>query len=130
MKDWNCYSANTIGYPSKSDYRDQLIAEINNRPLTAAARTAALATVPERVRDWFNEAILPYRQEQARLNSEFWADCRADLGYDKFLDVKGISRLEAHAWEDGHSAGYSEVYGELSKLVSLIEDIKGHIRKV
>lgn len=58
-----------------------------------------------------------YGEETARLTAQFKADLFEDLGIS---DHPMREKLYSKAWEDGHSAGFSEVYNVASDLVDLI----------
>lgn len=125
MKDFDYYSDRNVKaeYPDRRGYKKKLIEEIDNTPMTTDQRTAAMSKVEQRVREWFNEAVKPYYKERNRLAEEFWKDAREELGYDQYLNDDGVRALEAKAWEDGHSAGFSEVFCHLQELESFVEDI-------
>lgn len=57
-----------------------------------------------------------YHDEVNRLKKEFWDDARRELGYDLFLTEKGCKILEDKAWEDGHYAGFGNVFACLDDL--------------
>lgn len=121
MKDFDYYRyrADEV-LPSLSEKKRELIYDIDQQRLTAEERRVALADAPIKARAWFNEAIKPYREAERKLQEEFWADCREDLGYDKFLGPKGVAALEGKAWEDGHAHGFYDVYNHLSELCDLV----------
>lgn len=50
-----------------------------------------------------------YRETFAKIESQFWNDLYADLGWDK-LPKEVASEKASAAWEQGHSFGYNEVY--------------------
>lgn len=112
---------NNITYPSRIEYRKRLISEINDTPLTVADREAKMNMVNGLVNAWWSEAARPYNEEEARLLTLFWADCRADLGYDAFLNATGVAAVENKAWADGHANGLSSVYERLSDYVELLD---------
>lgn len=122
MKDWKYYSTPVFpycGFKEEQEYREKIIAEINDVPMTASEREAALKEVTARVRKYRQEQNKPYKEAQAKLDQEFWQDARDELGYAEFLSAEGVSAIEAKAWEDGHISGYSEVYSHLADLVDL-----------
>lgn len=123
MKSFDYYSTNSVEYPNQSEYRKRLVQVINDTPMTAAERDEALEWVHEEARIWFKEAVKPYREEAARLEREFWQDCRGELGYDSFLNSDGVAALEYAAYERGHSAGYSDIYCCLIELAELAEKL-------
>ena len=55
--------------------------------------------------------------------NEFWQDAREELGYEKLYSTEGLNALENYAWQEGHSAGWSEVWGYLVDLVELAEKL-------
>lgn len=126
MKDWDYYSKPKAAYFSFEEekaYKQKLTDEINESKMTAAERTKALAELKGKVRQYETEYNKPYKEEQAKLTDEFWADAREELGYESFLDEDGVTALESKAYEDGHSSGYSEVFCVLGNLVEFAEAI-------
>lgn len=125
MKDWSYYKTVSIPYPDRNAIRGEMINEINQNRLTADERKAELNAVSARVSDWFKEAIKPYNEEIKNLEEEFWADCREEFGYDQYLNEEAVKVLEHQAYEDGHSAGFPEIYACLSSLSDLAEKLTG-----
>ena len=128
MKDWEYYStpkAAFFGYEAQKAYRDKIVAEIDNAPLTAADRRAAMDGVKKRVRDYITEMNKPYHAEMRQLQDEFWKDAQRELGYCEWLDNNGVSIIESKAWEQGHAGGLSEVYYHLCELCGFLTDIRG-----
>lgn len=127
MKDWLYYSKpnhlSYFGWEEQKAYKASLLAEINETPMTAAERKEALAAVRCRVNQHATEQNRPYRTAEAALEREFWLDARAELGYDKFLTPEGVAALEAKAWDDGHSSGFSEVFFCLGDLTDFCHRI-------
>lgn len=64
-----------------------------------------------------------YGIERANKEREFWDDARETLGYKEKFNSDQISAIEYKAWENGHSAGYSEVYWHLQDLVEFVSDV-------
>lgn len=60
---------------------------------------------------------------------EFWKDAREELGYDKFLNADGVSCLESKAYEEGHSAGFSEVFLCLGDLTEFARQIIASVQQ-
>jgi hypothetical protein len=60
-----------------------------------------------------------FQEYNGRPTHLFWTDARKELGYDKLFAKEGVQALENHAWQEGHSAGFSEVWGYLVDLVEL-----------
>lgn len=58
-----------------------------------------------------------YRDEKGNIPNFFYI-VKKDLG---ILDNPKADRLMSIAWEDGHSAGYHEVYNKARELVELIQ---------
>lgn len=128
MKDFKYYSTVPVLYPDRNEYAKSLRDRINNNLMTAKQREDALANVDRDTAAWFLKQSLPYNAAQAALENEFWADCRKDLGYDELLTDDGCNALEGEAWNRGHSAGFSEVYGELMNLVALTQILAKNIK--
>lgn len=123
MKDWDYYSIIDAKYPCRGDYKRSLIERIENTPMTKAERDEQMGSLSRAVNEWFMEAVKPYNAEVARKTGEFWADARAELGYDKLFTAKGVAALEHAAWEQGHSAGFSDVWCCLCDLVELAQTL-------
>jgi len=126
MKNWDHYrepkNVSYFGYEETKAFEAALRAEINfDKPLTAAAREKALADVKRQVREHAAEQNKPYNEAKGKLEAEFWADAREELGYEAFLTAEGVSALEYKAYEDGHSSGHSEVFSQLQDLADFAE---------
>lgn len=114
---------NTVPYPDSDAFRNKLLADIDKQPMTAQERLDAIARVDITVRDWFREAVKPHNNREYEIMADFWADCRKDIGYDKFLTVRQCKVLQGYAWERGHSGGYHEVYNCLLDLAEFVKDL-------
>lgn len=126
MKPWKEYEVDVRAfYPEgeQSNYRKKLIDEINSKPMTFAEREQAKTEINAKVREHMHEIGAPYLAEIAKREAEFWNDCRQELGYEEFLLPPGVSALEYAAYENGHSAGFAEIYGCLVELVELAEKL-------
>lgn len=127
MKDFSYYrdcKSPYLTYEQKKEYKEGLIAQINSEKLTAAERDRKLADVKRLVMAYETEYNKEWREEKEKLEGEFWADARAELKYDTWLNKDGVSALEYKAYEDGHSSGYSEIYYHLCELTEFAEKIK------
>jgi hypothetical protein len=127
MKPWEYYREPKdvvfFGFQEQNEFKEKLTKEINDKPMTADQRTAELAAVKRRTTDHFNEKNKPYNTAKTALTNEFWADARAELGYESFLTTQGVAFIELKAYEDGHSHGFSEIFSKLSDLVEFAEKI-------
>lgn len=133
--DWKYYREPAgipyFGYEECKALTEQLTTEINNAPMTATERQTALAGVKKRVQDHAAEQNKPYMEAKAKLEEEFWADAREELGYTEFLSPEGVSALEYKAYEDGHSSGHPEVFCQLQGLVDFARKmVEGGLLKV
>lgn len=126
MKDWDYYDKPSIeyyGFDYRKQYRDGLIKAINDAPMTKVDRDLALSKVEADVRKHMQEVNKPYNEAIGALAGEFWADAKAELGYDDFLDAEGIAVLECLAYDRGHSHGFLFVFSELRDLSSFAQKI-------
>lgn len=125
MKPWNEYKVDTekFPYPSRREYRKKLQQELDEQPLTKAARQEAEKDLDRLSREWFNEAIKPHQAEDQRLTAMFWEDAREELGYRKYLNSAQIGALEAKAYEDGHAHGFSSIFEQLTDLDEFLTTI-------
>lgn len=126
MKDWDYYDKPTVeyyGFDYRKQYRDELIKAINDAPMTKLDRDLALSKVDAEVRKRMYEVNKPYNEAIAALIEEFWADAKAELGYDDFLDAEGIEALESLAYEEGHAYGFSSVFAKLSEFSDFAQKI-------
>jgi hypothetical protein len=127
MKSWEYYrepkGIKFYGFNEQKAYKDELIAQINDQPLTADQRTRELATVNRRATDHFKEKNKPYNVAKTALVNEFWVDARAELRYENFLTTEGVAFIELKAYEDGHAHGFGDIYSKLTDLVEFAEKI-------
>jgi hypothetical protein len=127
MKNWEHYKEPKgivyFGYHEEKAYKENLIAEINNKPLTADQREKELDAVKQQVREHVREQNKPYNIAKGALDQEFWADAKSELGYESFLTTAGVEFLESKAYEDGHAYGFPDIFSKLSDLVEFAEKI-------
>ena len=63
------------------------------------------------------KAAEEYWKENSRLRNLFKADALLDVGLDTHPKADKIFQ---YAWDQGHSCGYSEVYGVLGDLADML----------
>lgn len=129
MRPFDYYGTIKAEYPSRKEFHDKRVAEIDNMKLTNDERTKMIVNVAEEAREWFSRKSKPYREESSRLNNEFIADCRAELEYGQLLNSRGCEAVESVAYEMGHSAGHSEVYHYTRQLSELAVNIYRSIKE-
>ena len=126
MKDFDYYSKVEIPYPSDKDYINVFLYDNggvlfhgtwwewhHNREKYPS--TAVKQEVFDK--EGYKKAKDAYHREEQRLYLEFTEDIAREFG------VHGNPKADllfSIAWEFGHSAGYSEVYGYYGDLVDLI----------
>lgn len=128
-EDWNDYMP-TTPLPDKHAYREMRVQQIKNERMTEQERHDAMIALKTEVHEWYQKAVRPRREEEARLDNEFYADCRAEFGYDSWLTEEGCKELESYAYSEGHSSGHSGVYGELCDLVPMVERLVRNLKQV
>lgn len=120
MKEWSYYdkpkNVEYYGYDYQESYKRDEIKRINDTKLTTSERVVLLDNLKQQIREHMRELNKPYNAACQQLDREFWEDARQELGYCQHLTPEGISKLEAKAYEEGHSHGYSEVYHHLCEL--------------
>lgn len=77
----------------------------------------AYATFMEEVEASRNE----YRKEEANILGQFQADALEEVGLANH-PKKDI--IFSKAWQNGHSGGFSEVFGQLQDLASFVEELE------
>jgi hypothetical protein len=123
VKDFEEYKTK-LSFPCSRDIEAELRLTIANTPMTEKQRLTALQKLPEAIRQKMATASIPYREDVARLEAQFWLDCREDMGYDQWLDGEGMEILERTV---GYSAiNHADTYSRLYELVHLTERLKGH----
>jgi len=129
MKPFDYYSKPQTLYPNKKDYITSYVYdkgvvlwsgptwEKNKAELKEEYPNALIQEVLDE--DAYKEHQKQYGEETHKLQDEF----RKDL-FEEFGVMENPKRNKAfyYAWDKGHSAGYSEVYGVFSDIVELIED--------
>jgi phosphomannomutase len=129
MKPFDYYSKLQTAYPNKKDYITSYVydkgvvlwsgptREKNKAELKEEYPNALIQEVLDE--DAYEARLEEYNGKGAELHSEFRKDIFEEFG------VMGNPKRDkafAYAWDKGHSAGYSEVYGVFSDIVELIED--------
>jgi hypothetical protein len=93
MKQWSEYKAE-VRKPNKEEYLDGLLDVIHNQKLTTQERTDAILNAKKEAERWYQETNKKIIEESIEKADSFWLDCRAELGYDKFLSEQGCRLLE------------------------------------
>lgn len=72
------------------------------------------------------------RMEDFRANAQYWRDATAKMNVQFYHDIAEehnlhplnpkFAKLYDIAWDMGHSAGYSEIYNYVLRLLPLIQD--------
>lgn len=126
MKEFSYYSEIKAEYPDRLGYKKKLTSDINNEKLTHVEREEKLKAIPQLVNEWFTNAVKPYTDESRKKEAQFYLDASVMIGYcDWPLEIK--QKLQYQAYEDGHSAGYSEVFGYLQKYYEFVNDIRTYL---
>jgi len=132
MKSWTYYRNPTyengclipyFGYKETQLYKKERLKVIDDELMTAEGRTSATKNLAKEVRELVKDKNAGFNKKLKELEEEFWRDAREDLGYDSFLTEEGVKILEGKAWGEGHSSGYSEVYGCLQDLSEFVISI-------
>jgi hypothetical protein len=123
MKDFTYYNNVKTPYPRRKDIIREIIAKLDDVPLTKAGRIEREEMAAKEGELIFKEKLAEYNKESNNLKEEFWKDCREEFGYDSFLSKRGCEILESKAWQEGRSCGYSEVYNCLCDLSDFVSEI-------
>ena len=126
---------NTLSYPAKEQFttkfwykNGKVVAERrgDEATITHVSGLRMEECVLEKVVDEaaLKAARLAYGQETAKLTDQFKADLFKDLG---ITHHPMREKLYSKAWENGHSAGLSEVYNVAYDLVDLIKVPQGFV---
>lgn len=111
---------NTMPYPSLSDIKETIIAELDDVPMTKAQRIEAEQNAASTAKARHHELLAAFHAEERRLNDLFFSDAHDELAI-AYLPKPVLEKLDAMAWSRGHSAGYHEVYNAMCDLVELAE---------
>ena len=127
MRDFEYYKTIDLPYPDRRDYTKFHYYKNGKLRMTLTAKEAQAADdkdlssfVRERIFDaeGYSKDKAAYGAEEGRLHQEFRQDIADEFGV---ADNPKFDKCFAKAWEDGHSAGYYEVYNVFSELVELIK---------
>lgn len=79
----------------------------------------------EQIKSEYKERCDAYYKEESRLRELFWKDAMESNGFspDTTHVIIPIDVIKHIAWENGHSAGFSEVYSELCDLLENAEPL-------
>ena len=117
--DWSKYE-NKLPYPKRPRrFSAKGLAEMR-AILGEEKAQEAIAVSDKRQRAW-EAACAEYGAEESRLRELFYSDLCTEHGVpypSKFADA-----LLAHAWEDGHSGGLSEVAIQFISALDLVESV-------
>ena len=126
MKDFDYYRTNKHEYHDTYFVKRNLKKELDQIPLTVEDRKKREVEISSIAIAEAKKLNQPYHVEQQRLQAEFWADAREDIGYDKYLNEEGVNILESAAYDRGHSGGYADTFSVLEKLADLYERLRPH----
>lgn len=121
MTDFDKYR-NTLRHPGKA-LRDELWQQhkerIDNTPLTAKDRAAAVSEAEKAVDEAIKAAKDAYAAESELLDELFWHDFDTENGADILpADIK--AKLHSYVYAEWHSGGYHEMWncgGDITELV-------------
>lgn len=128
MKSWEYYVSNPHPYVYYKDIYNAMKQVIDATPMTKDQREAAYKQAKTNAINERTERNLPFMNHQNAMMNEFWLDCRKEFSYSELLDEEGCRVIENHAWEEGHSNGFSEVYNKLKDLDDLVCQIIQHAK--
>jgi len=111
---------NTMAYPSLSHTKAAILAELDNVPMTKAQRIDAEQNASKVAKARHHELLADFHAEERRLTDLFFADAHDELGIG-YLPKTVLDKLDAMAWDRGHSAGYHEVWNALQDLAELAQ---------
>lgn len=120
MKDYN-EIYRSLKYPSKPKKNPPVREDFPNNTAWGVALDAYDVQFAQEQED-FKNAMDAYHEESRRIDTEFWNDLYAELGWDK-LPVKVSAALQSHAWNLGHSAGYMEVFNYASDFGDIVDAV-------
>lgn len=112
-------------YQTKLDYPERpkrpAILNMPARILTAKQIKSlpSLSAEYDEAKCEFDSLLKAYRADQNRLDDEAYVALLDDFGLD--MDDPFVQVMYRIAYEDGHSSGWSSIYGELSDLMPLYE---------
>lgn len=101
-----------------SNVRDDIFQDIDNIPLTRAARTEIASKTREDI-----------EQVESIISKDYGAaNCMLEEAFKKYLFDESLSQEEnecifSKAYERGHSSGYSEIGSEFTDLVDLYKSL-------
>ena len=111
--DWKKYE-NTAAYPSRPQKpylkKDASPAEIRKHADDVEAYNTKMES--------YTKARKEYQEEEVRICNLFKQDALADVG---LADHPKAEKIYAHAYDRGHSGGFSEIYNALIDLAELFE---------
>lgn len=110
----------SLPYPSLSITKANILAELDDVPMTKAQRIDAEQNALNLAKARHKELMDTYHDEERRLRDLFFADVHDDLGIS-YLPKPVLDKLDSMAWDSGHSAGYHEVYNAICDLAELAQ---------
>lgn len=114
----------SLKYPTKPRKKPPVREDFSNNTAWGAALDAYDVQFAEEMKE-YKIAIDAYHAESKNVDTEFWKDVYAELGWDR-LPIEVAQALQAHAWSTGHSSGYMEVYNHACDLDEITTSIINH----
>lgn len=122
MKDWEEYESKKP-FVTTSHLLKGMMEDIDNTRLTKAERDVKIEEAQAKAKVEKEKINDEYREDGQKLRSQFWLDCREDIGYDKFLTNEAVVILECRVWEERQAEGLSNVYSCLVDLAGFVQDL-------
>jgi hypothetical protein len=114
----NYYSVNEEWFNYK-EYEEELVLELDNKPLTRPEYLLARGKIAENVLALKKKHTNERAGKSANLEAEFRKDCEIEFGFEN-LPEKIKQHLHVRAYESGHACGYSSIANSYPELVELV----------
>lgn len=119
MKNFDYYNCHDLAFPVKP----KAISLTSRNPSEdEIQKYLSKKSIYEIEMEKYNKTKDAYYAEQGKRIDEFWNDAREELGCMSYPDhVWG--QCCTKAYEDGHSAGYSEIFNYLAEITCFVDSI-------
>lgn len=116
-------------FPNSADlnkYAQKIKSEISDT-LTHRQYQDKLNEIDEWTKETYDRMRAEYYEEEAKMVEKFWQDVEKEAEISNYpLELRQVIR--AKAWEDGHYAGFPEVYNKFQDVMEFVNKVVSAVK--
>lgn len=106
----------------KAEWSRERRRQIDEERMTTAERNEALSQLDDGYDEYKREQYQTHHVAEQKARIVFFEDAFEELGLG-FLPDSALKKLEALAWERGHSGGFPEIMHELEEMHDIVRHV-------